>query len=87
MARTPFNLLTFLIDEINDKACDQSFRAGEAVAVAIGRARAEGNRAHFDRLVVQYRRFEEDVRKLQPHAPLAPVSLDFDQPEPQRQAA
>ncbi len=86
MVRTPFNLLTFLVDEINDTACDRSLRAAEAVAVSLDRARAEGNRAHFDRLVVRYRQFENDVRKLRPDTRLPAVLLDFDA-VPDRRAA
>ncbi len=87
MARTPFNSLTFLIDTINDDACELSLRGAEAVAVALDRARAEGNRDHFERLAVKYRMFENDVAKLAPNLAMPAVSLDFAAAEAPRQAA
>lgn len=87
MVRTPFNSMTFLVDTINDQACNLSLRGAEAVAVALDRARADGNRDHFERLAVKYRMFQNDVAKLAPNAPLPAVSLDFAPAEAPRRAA
>lgn len=86
MARTPFNVLTFLIDGEIDRNRDFASRALAALHAALDQARG-GDVAHFERLAKHYRRYRQDVLALDPQAVIPDVSLDHAEPAALRPAA